>query len=229
MDIWTHGRRIMVAAIALVLAYVSWVFLDRYLSGRRWLGRHQPVPAAGNLAFENAYGGTAVKIVQFYAREGVVTEGQATAICYGVLNAKSVRITPPLEGAGVSLNRCLEVAPEHDTRYTLTVDGNDGRTVSASFDLAVVADTATLPRISYFRIADRKRDYLGRPLFLLAYANQNAEEVSIDPPVFSPMHRTPMGRFYVRPDKTTTYTLTVKGPHHHVAQQQLTVVVPEHK
>jgi hypothetical protein len=226
MELW-NLRVFIRLAVAIALAYVLWIFASRSLSERRWIAAHRPTEAARNPEFEKTYGGTDLKILQFYARDGAVTEDGKTVICYGVLNAKAVRIDPPVEGIGVSLNRCLEVAPEHDTRYTLTAEGHDGRVVTASFDLAVVPDPATLPKITYFRIAGRKKDYLGRPLFVLAYANQNAEEVSIDPPVFEPLHRAPLGRFYVRPDKTTTYTLTVKGRHGHRAQKQLTVDVPE--
>ncbi|MEI9975041.1 MAG: hypothetical protein WDO73_25125 [Ignavibacteriota bacterium] len=45
--------------------------------------------------FADTYGGTAVKITQFYARDGAVTQGSSAVICYGVVNAKSVKIDPP--------------------------------------------------------------------------------------------------------------------------------------
>ena len=227
MGLWSQARGFVKIALAVVLAYVVWIFVSRSISERRWIASHQAAPAARNSGFEKTYGGSELKILQFYARDGVVNEDGKTVICYGVLNAKSVRIDPPVEGVGVSLNRCVEVAPEHDTRYTLTAEGADGRTVSASFDLSVVPDPATLPKIKYFQVAGRRKDYLGRPLFVLSYADENAEEVSIDPPVFEPLHKSPMGRFYVRPDKSTTYTLTVKGKHGHIARKQLTVEVPE--
>ena len=210
--------------LAGVVVYVGWIFLNRWLADRRWKQHEQT--AAVNSEFEKVYGGAEVKILNFYARDGVLTEGGKTVICYGVVNARSVRIEPPLDGVGVTINRCLEAAPEHDTRYTLTAEGNDGRTVSESFLLSVRADADALPEITSFRIAARKKDYLGRTVFLLAYADRNAEEISIDPPVFEPMHRSPNGQFYVAPQQTTTYTLTVKGKHGHVARKQLTVEVP---
>ncbi len=229
MALGRHRHLYAVITLAAGLVYLGWVFAGRQLTARRWLRQHESRQTGRNPAFEDAYGGGAVKILAFYARDGVLTEGQSTVLCYGVINARAVRISPPVVGAGVSLNRCLAVAPERDTRYTLTADGNDGHTVSAWFELAVRPDPATLPRITYFRIDARKRDYLGRSLFVLAYADQNAEEVSIDPPVFDTMHRSPMGRFYVRPERTTTYTLIVKGKYGHEARQQLTVEVPERK
>ncbi len=232
MEISPHAQRGLTLAAIVGLAYLGWVFLNRRLSDVHWTERHpqqQPEDPARAAAFANIYGGSEVRSLQFYAREASVTEGDKTVICYGVLNARSVRMTPPLEGVGVSLNRCVEAAPERGTRYTLTAEGHDGRTVSESFELPVVVDSENLPKITSFRVAERKTDYLGRPIFVLSYANQNAEEVSIDPPVFEPLRRSPLGKFYVRPERTTTYTLTVKGKYNHVVSRQLTVEVPPRK
>lgn len=40
------------------------------------------------------------------------------------------------------------------------------------------------------------------------------------------LHRAPNGRFYVRPDKTTTFTLTVVGTKGRTVRRQLTVEAP---
>jgi hypothetical protein len=40
------------------------------------------------------------------------------------------------------------------------------------------------------------------------------------------LHRAPNGQFYVMPDKTTTYTLTVVGAKGRTVRQQLTIQVP---
>jgi hypothetical protein len=210
-------------AVALFsLTYLGSVFLTR---------RGRPTPptaaeAAASAQFMRIYGGNSVKILQFYARDGDLTEGGKSVLCYGVLNAKSVHIDPPVEGVAPALNRCVEIAPEHETRYTLTAEGNDGRTVSESFVLGVHADEAELPKITRFGITKKERDYTGKWIFSLSFAAKNPEEVSIEPPVFRPMHRSPMGHFYVAPPQTTTYTLTVTGKHGHKDQKSLTVEVP---
>jgi len=226
MRVWSEVRRgLQIAAIAAVI-YTGWVVAGRQFAARRWKSRQAVAPPDAQAAFDRIYGGTAVKILQFYAREGTLTEGGESVICYGVLNAKSVRIEPPVDGVFVALNRCVSVRPEHDTRYTLTAEGNDGHTVSESFVLAVKPDQATLPKITSFRVVDRKTDYRGRPVFLLTFGAQNAETVDIDPPAFPTLHGAPYGRFYVAPEKTTTYTLTVTGKRGHKTRQQLTVEVP---
>lgn len=209
----------------LAVTYLAWVFVSRGLDTNRWTREHtRAVPE--NTEFNRIYGGTDVKILQFYARESSVLEGGKSVICYGVLNARSVRIDPPLENVSPSLNRCVEAAPNRETRYTLTAEGNDGRTVSESLLLGVHADPEMLPQITSFRINKRERDYSGKWIFSLSYSVQNPEEVSIDPPVFPTLHRSPYGSFYVAPAKTTTYTLIVTGKYGHQVRRQLIVEVP---
>jgi hypothetical protein len=167
-----------------------------------------------------------VKITAFYPRETIVAEGGMTLLCYGVSNAKSVRIDPPVDGVSPSLTRCVEVRPRGETRYTLTAVGSDGQTVSQSVTVRIGTDTATLPRISSFQIDGKQKDYSGKMVYSLSFAAQNADEISINPPVFPTLHGAPSGHFSVKPDQTTTYTLSAKGKNGHTAQKRLTVEVP---
>jgi len=212
---------------ALAAVYLLYVFLARHQATQRWTARQQPPIPAKNSVFEDAYGGTAVKIVQFYARDGTLTEGSGTVICYGVVNARSVRLDPAIADIWPSINHCLDAAPLAATRYTLTAEGNDGRTVSASFELQVKPDLASLPRITSFAVAKHTIER-GRHYFLVTYTFENARQVSLDPPLFSPLtDSAPFGQFYASPDQTTTYTLTVTGKRGHQAQKQLTLVIPD--
>jgi hypothetical protein len=214
---------VRVAILAAVLC-LGWAFAKRQGFGSGSPGL-QPRTAAATNGSDRPNDADGVKILQFYPRDSVLTEGSKTVLCYGVSNARSVRIDPPVEGAGPALSRCVEVRPKRETLYTLIAEGSDGRTVSQSVSVRIASDPAILPKITSFRIASCVRDYEGRPVFSLSFADQNAEEVSIDPPVFAPLHGSTYGQFGVRPEKTTTYTLTVAGKHGHVAQQQLTVDV----
>lgn len=213
------------AALAVVF-YLAWVFFGRYVENRARMPGKARESAAGDAAFERIYGGTEVRILQFYAPSGTVIEGSRSVVCYGVVNARAVRIEPAVDGVSPSLNRCVAVAPEEDTRYTLTAEGSDGRVVSESFLLKVKADPATLPVIGSFGVADHKIDR-GRHVFLLTFAATNAESIDIDPPVFPTLRGAPNGRFYVNPGKTTTYTLTATGKKGRQVRKQLTVEVPE--
>ena len=219
--------RLWLATLAVALfgvTYVGSVFLTR--SHRRGVTQIAP-ETPESVEFTRIYGGNAVKILQFYARDGNLAEGEKSVLCYGVVNAKTVRIEPPVDGVGPSLNRCVTIAPEKNTQYTLTAEGTDGKTVSETFVLGVHADEAELPKITSFRITKRERDYAGKWIFSLAFAAQNPELVTIEPAVFPPLHRSPLGSFYVAPGQTTTYTLTVTGKRGHTAQKSLTVEVPK--
>lgn len=212
-------------ALAIAVVYTGWIFLSRYLD-RHPRGSSGPDQAQTqrNKEFLNVYGGSQVKILQFYAREGNLTQGSPTVLCYGVLNAKSVRIEPAVEDVTPSLSKCVEVSPLKETRYTLTAQGEGGATATESLVLAVNPDAATLPRITYFRVANQRVEG-SRHLYMLSFGDQNAEEVSIDPPVFPTLHGAPNGQFLVSPEKTTTYTLTVTGKFGHKAERTLTVEV----
>lgn len=167
-----------------------------------------------------------VKINSFYPRDPMVTEGGTTVLCYGVSNAKSVRIDPPVEGVSPALSRCVEIRPKGETVYTMTAEGSDGKTVSQSVTVQVGADTGTLPKISSFKVDGNQKDYAGNIMYTLSFSAQNAQEISIDPPVFPVLHGAPSGQFSVKPDKTTTYTLTAKGKNGHAVQKQVTIQIP---
>lgn len=84
-----------------------------------------------------AYRGTDLKILTFYATKGAIAENHSTTICYGVLNAKSVRLDPPVADVYPALNRCISATPHRDTKYTLTAEGDDGKTATAEFTVVV--------------------------------------------------------------------------------------------
>src|SRR5436305_10899287 len=80
--------------VAVVLAQLAWTWLQRHdanLRIRRLLaGRNAPAAAA-------APDDGGVKIVQFYARAADMVDGERNLVCYGVRNAKTLRLEPPIE------------------------------------------------------------------------------------------------------------------------------------
>jgi hypothetical protein len=218
------SRRALIFTFAAVLAWLGWVFVSRYTCSRRWRNPPDAETARRMAEFERVYGGAGVRILQFYSPTGDLMQGDHTTICYGVVNAKAVRIEPPVDGVGPSLNRCVEVSPEQATRYTLVAEGNDGSVVSESFVMRTHPDPHTLPNIAMFRIVRGLNDS-GKQVFTLFFQAENAAEISIEPAVFPPLHGAPHGQFYVAPERTTTYTLTAVGKKGHSVRQQLTVEV----
>jgi hypothetical protein len=210
-------------AVLAAFLYLGWVMASRFLANRKFRpAAAKPVPAA------IVDHGSAVKILQFYAVPGLVVEGEKAILCYGVANARTVRIDPPLEELKPSLNRCLEVAPQRNTRYTLTAEGAGGTPVSESFVIQVKADPQSLPQITYF--LDRQKQSVGnavgatkaRWVHSLCFHTKNAAQVTVDPPVIPPTSSIE-GCFYVTPEATTTYVLTAADKKGRKAQKKLTV------
>jgi len=84
-----------------------------------------------------------VRILRFYATTGSIALGDKAQLCYGVENARSVRISPSLEPVAPSANRCMDIVPEHTTHYTILAEGYDGRVVTGGITLVV--ETAPAP------------------------------------------------------------------------------------
>jgi hypothetical protein len=121
--------------LAVVLAQLAWTWVQRHDSDlrlRRLLaGRHaRPAESRGS-------SGTAARIVQFYAREAEIVEGERDLVCYGVENARSVKLDPPVETVEPALVRCFFVEPKWDTSYTLFAEGSDGSRDEATFAIRV--------------------------------------------------------------------------------------------
>jgi hypothetical protein len=127
---WYWGTLMVTSAFALL--YLGFVFVSRHPSALAPKARPDPEWARRQAEFDRVYGGSDLKIIQFYSVAAEVPAGAPATICYGVLNAKSVRIEPPVDGVGVSINRCVQVVPRKDTKYTLFATGSDGAVLSQS-------------------------------------------------------------------------------------------------
>jgi len=82
-----------------------------------------------------------VRILQFYASRRAITPGEKALLCYGVENARSVKISPDTEDVYPALSHCVEIVPEHTTHYTILAEGFDGAVATRSITLPVM----TLP------------------------------------------------------------------------------------
>jgi hypothetical protein len=78
-----------------------------------------------------------VRIVRFFATTGALFAGETAKLCYGVENARTVRLSPEMDRVPPSPGRCIEVHPEHTTHYTLQAEGFDGRIAIRSLTIPV--------------------------------------------------------------------------------------------
>jgi hypothetical protein len=79
-----------------------------------------------------------VQIIAFYASPNLVTPGQHISLCYGVAQAKSIKIEPPAGDAWPTFTRCLDVAPRKTTTYTLTAIDAAGKQIQQTAEVRVL-------------------------------------------------------------------------------------------
>jgi hypothetical protein len=82
-------------------------------------------------------GGKEFQILSFYASPTVIHRGQTAQLCYGVANAKSVKLerrTPPV---WPSVAHCVDVSPTKSVTYTLTIEDGAGKALSQDVEVKV--------------------------------------------------------------------------------------------
>lgn len=166
------------------------------------------------------------KIVHFYASPGVVTAGDSFLICYGVENARSIKLSPPVEAITPSPNRCISVKAGGATTYTLTAEGEQG-TATASLTMKVqgrrAAAAAEPAGMIQLFAASATEVPAGQPV-TLCYGLTGAKSARIDPqPGAVPVLEKNCLR--IGPAVTTTYTLVVEAPDNRTEREQLTITV----
>lgn len=88
------------------------------------------------LALEQ-FGGKELAIQSFYASPGAVRKGESVQLCYGVANAKEVKLEPQPNAVWPSYARCVNVSPAKTTTYTLTISDASGNTKTQSLEVVV--------------------------------------------------------------------------------------------
>jgi hypothetical protein len=179
-----------------------------------WTGCSQQKPAAPAPAVD-----VPPIITQFYAPKPSISLGEKTNICYGVENAKSVWIAPPMKELSVALARCIEVDPKENTTYALTVEGADGTRVSREVMVFVGAAKAKIVNVNVSAV-----DVKAGETVSVCYQVENVKSVTIDPPGYHGGAK-PRGCVTDQPKKTTTYTIAAAGPDGDRDQEQVTVKV----
>lgn len=123
--------------ILAALGYVGWVFYSRWQENRE-IERQaaEKRRAVDALTVENM-GGNRLEIQNFYASPGIIHRGQTAQLCYGVANAKTVKLDPPEKAVWPSYARCVDISPVKDTTYTLTIGDGKGNTQTATLTVTV--------------------------------------------------------------------------------------------
>jgi hypothetical protein len=82
-------------------------------------------------------GGSQFTILNFYVAPNLIRPGEQTQVCYGVSNAKEVRLDPPIAPVWPSSARCVYATPKKETTYTLTAVDAQGNTRTATATVQV--------------------------------------------------------------------------------------------
>jgi hypothetical protein len=126
------------AVVVLVFLYVGWVFYSRHRDVRDEEEQARAKEAENAKYTVDKYGGGRVKILAFSLSSGAIHAGQPVQICYGVANAKTIKIEPPVGEVWPSMSRCLDAKPRTDTTYVLTVQDAAGHTETAQLAIKVL-------------------------------------------------------------------------------------------
>jgi hypothetical protein len=117
--------------------FLGWTFYSRKAANSEFTERLQERKSSNEQKTIDAYGGDKLTILSFYGIPAIIQKGSAAQLCYGVSNAKDVRIDPPVELVWPSLNRCVDVSPIKDTEYTLIAIDDKGNKKTANLVIKV--------------------------------------------------------------------------------------------
>jgi hypothetical protein len=126
---------LVVLSVAVLNA--AWVFYSRWQQDKLMKERALEQQRARDRRAVEMMGGDRFEILQFYASPGVIRRGEAAQLCYGVSNAKTVRLEPQSGAVWPSFSRCIDVRPAQDTTYTLTIEDGKGHTKTATLVLKI--------------------------------------------------------------------------------------------
>jgi hypothetical protein len=138
---WLWLRKLLpfttISVIAAAL-YVAWTFYSRHQANVE----AERVTAAKEQerrqrTVDAVFGSGEILFSTFSADSGLLKRGQHTQLCYGVENAKTIKIDPPIAEVKPAYRNCLEIAPTRTTTYTITADDGKGHTKSESLTVRV--------------------------------------------------------------------------------------------
>jgi len=129
------------AVFLIVLLYVGYIFISRWQDNRAIEQRAAEQQAAAQRRQDRAtveeMGGKELAIQNFYGSPSEVYKGETVQLCYGVANAKVVKLEPQDNPVWPSYSRCVDVKPLKTTTYTLTAEDAAGHTVTQTLEIKV--------------------------------------------------------------------------------------------
>jgi hypothetical protein len=127
--------------VGIVLLFVVWTLFSRWQENlaieRRWREEKTRKQLEDDRVALEQFGGKELAIQSFYASPGAIHKGESAQLCYGVANAKTVKLEPQPNAVWPSYARCITVSPAKNTTYTLTISDASGNTKTQSLRVTV--------------------------------------------------------------------------------------------
>ena len=127
-------------AVGVVIAaiYAGWTLYSRHESN---VEAQRNIEAKQEEARQHQasliFGGGEIRFLNFSTDNTVLKRGKSTQICYGVVNAKNLKLDPPVAPVKPSAMHCFDVTPTKTTTYTLTADDGAGHSKTLSLPIRV--------------------------------------------------------------------------------------------
>lgn len=126
--------------VALVIAalYVAWTFYSRHeaeVKARQALAQQQAEHRQREA--QTIFGSGGLSFRTWSADKSSVRPGETAHICYGIVDAKTVKIDPPVAPLKPSYLHCFDVQPRQTTTYTITAEDAAGHTASQHLTIQV--------------------------------------------------------------------------------------------
>jgi hypothetical protein len=132
---------VRITSIGIIIAalYVAWTFYSRHQRSQEAEQAIQKKQDDQRKRVANQiFGSGEIKFSTFSIATSVLKRGETTQLCYGVVNATSVKLDPPpSETLKPSYRHCLDIAPKKTTTYTMTASNDKGQSQSQSLTLRV--------------------------------------------------------------------------------------------
>jgi hypothetical protein len=131
---------LIVSAVSFLFVglYVGWVFYSRWEANQAIADKAAENQRAKDQQTFEMMGGNRFDILVFAANPAIIQAGENSSLCYGVSNAKAVKIEPQAEEpVWPAFSRCVHVSPRRTTQYILTIEDGSGHTKSASVEVRV--------------------------------------------------------------------------------------------
>jgi heme exporter protein D len=133
--LYSWAALVIVALVVCAILFSRWLE-NRGLEQRAKQEKIQKQQQQDSIALEQL-GGKELAIQNFYASPGTVRRGETVQLCYGVANAKTVKLEPQPNPVWPSYSRCVDVTPAKSTTYTLTIADAAGNTKSQTLEVKV--------------------------------------------------------------------------------------------